>query len=383
MKKGTITSFSRIDNMKIAIVVLKFPPKWLAGTEIATYNIAKKLAKKGHEVHVITILDEGLPEYTLEEGFSIHRVPCAKSFLRMWFRFFLKIRSINPDIIHVQSIPLSVPAFFMRIFSNKNYIVWVQGSDIYTPTVFLKLFSAALLKKASTIIALTEGMKAEIDKKYKMNSVVIPNGIELYKFKTELTGLSKLQTGSYSSDTDQNIIFVGTLRQIKGVRYLIEAMSIMRLNDPHVELMIVGDGEEKEYLQKLTSDLNLNNCVSFVGKVPNDDIPKYMKEADLFVLPSLSESFGIVNIEAMASGLPIVSTNVGGLPDLIKDGINGFLVNPRDPAAIAEKSLLILNDKNLKERISQNNLSEAKKYSWDYVIERLVDEYNKVYSHHE
>lgn len=372
--------------MKIAIVVLKFPPKWLAGTEIATYNIAKKLAKKGHEVHVITMLDEGVPEYTMEEGFFVHRVSCAKSFLRtfsMWFRFFLKIRSINPDIIHVQSIPLSVPAFFMRIISNKNYIVWVQGSDIYTPTVFLKLFSAALLKKASTIIALTEGMKAEIDKKYKMNSVVIPNGIELYKFKTELTGLSKLQTGSYSSDTDQNIIFVGTLRQIKGVRYLIEAMSIMRLNNPHVELMIVGDGEEKEYLQKLTYDLNLNNCVSFVGKVPNDDIPKYMKEADLFVLPSLSESFGIVNIEAMASGLPIVSTNVGGLPDLIKDGINGFLVNPRDPAAIAEKSLLILNDKNLKERISINNLSEAKKYSWDYVIERLVDEYNKVYSHHE
>jgi glycosyltransferase involved in cell wall biosynthesis len=372
--------------MKIAIFVLRFPPKWLAGTEIATYNIAKKLAKKGHEVHVITMLDEGVPEYAVEEGFFIHRVSCAKSFLRtfsMWFRFFLKIRCVNPDIIHVQSIPLSVPAFFMRIFSNKNYIVWVQGSDIYTPTAFLKLFSPLLLKKASTIIALTEGMKTEINKKYKRDTVVIPNGIELDKFKTELTGLSKLQTGSYSSDTDHNIIFVGTLRQIKGVRYLIEAMSIIRLNNPHVKLMIVGDGEEKEYLQKLTSDLNLNNCVSFVGKVPNDDIPKYMKEADLFVLPSLSESFGIVNIEAMASGLPIVSTNVGGLPYLIKDGINGFLVNPRDPSAIAEKSLLILNDKNLKESISLNNLSEAKKYSWDYVIERLVDEYNKVYSHHE
>lgn len=372
--------------MKIAIVVLKFPPKWLAGTEIATYNIAKKLAKKGHEIHVITMLDEGLPEYTLEEGFFIHRVPCAKSFLKtfsMWFRFFLKIRSINPDIIHVQSIPLSVPAFFMRIISNRNYIVWVQGSDIYAPTAFLKLFSPLLLKKASIIIALTEGMKAEIHKKFKRDTVVIPNGIELDKFKTELTGPSKMQNGVSSPDNYLKIIFVGTLRQIKGIRYLIEAMSIIRLNNPHVELVIVGDGEEKEYLQKLTSDLNLNNCVSFVGKVPNDDIPQYMKEADLFVLPSLSESFGIVNIEAMASGLPIVSTNVGGLPYLIKDGINGFLVNPKDPDAIAEKSLLILNDMNLKERISQNNLAAAKKYSWDYIIERLADEFNKVYLSHE
>jgi hypothetical protein len=83
--------FFQIDNMKIAIVVLKFPPKWLAGTEIATYNIAKKLAKKGHEVHVITMLDEELPEYTLEEGFFVHRVRCVKSILKtfsMWFGFF-------------------------------------------------------------------------------------------------------------------------------------------------------------------------------------------------------------------------------------------------------------------------------------------------------
>ncbi|WP_321418625.1 glycosyltransferase family 4 protein [uncultured Methanomethylovorans sp.] len=373
--------------MKISIVVLKFPPKWLAGTEIATYNIAKKLVKKGHEVHVITMLDEGLPEYTLEEGFFIHRVPYAKFLfsrtLSMWFRFFLKIRSINPDIIHVQSIPLSVPAFFMRLISNKNYIIWVQGSDIYTPTAFLKLFSTPLLKKASTIIALTEGMKAEINNKCKTNIVVISNGIELENFKTELIGPSKLQNEGSLSTMDQKIIFVGTLRPIKGVRYLLEAMPIIRLNNSHVKLVIVGDGEEKEYLQKLTFDLNLNTCVSFVGKVPNDKIPKYMKDADLFVLPSLSESFGIVNIEAMASGLPIVSTNVGGLPYLIKDGINGFLVNPRDPAAIAEKSLLILNDMDLKEKLSQNNLIAAEKYSWDYVIERLVDEYNKVCFHHE
>lgn len=373
--------------MKIAIVVLKFPPKWLAGTEIATYNIAKKLVKEGHEVHVLTMLDEGLPEYELDEGFFIHRVPYAKLLfsrtLSLWFRFFLKIRSINPDIIHVQSIPLSVPAFFMRLITNKNYIVWVQGSDLYAPTVFLKLFSKPLLKEASTVIALTDGMKIEINQKCKRDIVVIPNGIDLDKFRNELTSSLDILNKGSSANRDHTIVFVGTLRPIKGVRYLLEAMSIIRLTNPQTKLMIIGDGEEKEYLQKLTSDLHLNACVSFVGKVPNDEIPKYMKNADLFVLPSLSESFGIVNIEAMASGLPIVSTNVGGLPYLIKDGINGFLVNPRDPAAIAEKSLLILNDMNLKERISQNNLFEAEKYSWDYVIERLVDEYNKVCFHHE
>ncbi|MBC7086103.1 MAG: glycosyltransferase family 4 protein [Methanomethylovorans sp.] len=370
--------------MKIAIVVLKFPPKWIAGTEIAAYNIAKHLAKKGHEVHVITVLDEGLSEYEFKHGFFVHRVPSINLLflkpLYIWIKFFLRLRSIEPDIVHIQSIPLSVPAFFLKLISHKNYIIWVQGSDIYRPTIFLNIFSNILLKEACTVIALTEGMRKEIYRKCKRDIIVIPNGIDLDKF-SDGQNLNKADLNlnhKYNSiRKEQKIIFVGTLRPIKGVRYLIEAMTIIKKTNPYTKLIIIGDGQERGSLEKLTYDLDLRTHVSFLGKVSNDEIPKYMKGSDVLVLPSLSESFGIVNIEAMASGVPIVSTNVGGLSYIIKDGVNGFLVNPKDPGSIAEKCLQILNDSNLKEQMSKNNLSEAEKYSWDKIVERLLEVYKK------
>jgi glycosyltransferase involved in cell wall biosynthesis len=112
-----------------------------------------------------------------------------------------------------------------------------------------------------------------------------------------------------------------------------------------------------------------------VGKVPHDEIPAYMASADVFVLPSLSEGFGIVALEAMAMGLPIVATKVGGLLEIIKDGENGFLVEPRNPVEIAEKCALLLTNDDLRTSISRNNREKAKDYSWEKVIERLENVY--------
>jgi glycosyltransferase involved in cell wall biosynthesis len=114
-----------------------------------------------------------------------------------------------------------------------------------------------------------------------------------------------------------------------------------------------------------------------VGKVPHDEIPAYMASADVFVLPSLSEGFGIAALEAMAMGLPIIATKVGGLLEIIKDGENGFLVEPRNPVEIAEKCVLLLTNDDLRASISRNNREKAKDYSWEKVIERL----EKVYLH--
>jgi len=366
--------------MRIAITIPLFPPKWLAGTEIATYNIAKHLARRGHEVHVITALDKGLPKESMEEGFYVHRIFWRKirfvGVISFWAKVFLILRKVNPDIIHAQSIGICIPAFIAKKLLRKPYVVWGQGSDVYLPGKFIKSISKLVLKNANTVIALTEDMKREMQKIYSRDVSVIPNGIDLNNFKSvsRKKARSKLQI----KEDEKIILFVGTLRPVKGVRYLIEAMSGINQECPKVKLLLVGDGVDMPYLKRIVKHLNLKEFVTFVGKVPNENVSQYMAASDIFVLPSLSESFGIVNLEAMTFGLPIVATRVGGLPEIIKDGANGFLVEPKNPRQIAEKILLLLEDNELKEIISKNNKNKAKDYGWGGVVGKLEEVYRKL-----
>lgn len=354
--------------MKIALFVTLFPPKWLAGTEIASCNIAKNLAKKGHEVHVITSLDEGFQENEIKYNFYIHRIDFKKirfiGVVFFWYHIFLEIKRINPDVVHIQGITL--PGLLSKIFLKKPYVVWGQGSDIYIPNLFTKLISKTVLQNASTVIALSEDMKIKMNTVCKREDIVIlPNGIELDNFKD-------ISSQKQHNKTEKTIIFVGTLRHVKGVKYLIKAMKIINEKSRDTNLIIIGDGPDRDKLETLIQELNLQNCIHFVGKVSNKEIPEYMAQADIFALPSLSESFGIVNIEAMASGLPIVTTNVGGLPEIVINTENGFVVEPKNPEVLAEKILLILKNNDLRERISKNNLIKAKDYSWNNVVKKLI-----------
>ena len=315
--------------MRIAIMVTLFPPKWLAGTEIATYNIAKYLAKRGHEVHVITSLDEGLPKESIEEGFCVHRIFWRKirfiGIMSFWMKIFGLLKSVNPDIIHVQSVGIGIPAFLSKKILKKPYVVYGRGSEIYLPWMFKDPISKLTLKNADAVIALTEDMKKEIKKKHSREVFVIPNGIDLERFKdlSRATIRKRLKI----EDEVKIIIFVGSLRPVKGVRYLIEAMRVIRDKDNNIKLLLVGDGEEREYLEKLVEDLDLEKCVRFIGRVQNEEVPGYMAATDVFVLPSLSEGFPVAVVEAMGSGLPIIATKVGGLPEIIKNGEIDLIIN--------------------------------------------------------
>lgn len=363
--------------MKIAILVGAFPPKWLAGTEIATYNIAKHLAKRGHEVHVITTVDEGLPKECMEEGFHIHRItPWNMQFLGVasfWFKTFWILKSINPDIVHIQRIIYGISGFLAKKILKKPYVVWGRGSEVYLPWAFKKPISTLVIKNADAAIALTEDMKRLMKEIYNRHIFVIPNGIDIERFKN--ISREDIRKRLKITNKEKIIIFVGTLRRLKGVRYLIEAMKCIIEKNTNARLMLVGDGEDREDLENLVKELNIEKYVQFIGKVPNDKIPEYLKASDVFVLPSLSESFGIVNLEAMASGLPIVATNVGGLPEIVKDGENGFLVEQKNPEKIAEKALFLLEHDDLREKISKKNREKAKGYSWETAVERLEEIY--------
>ena len=382
MRNGYATEFRKepVLKMKITLLVALFPPKWLAGTEIATYNIAMHLAKRGHQVHVITTQDAGLPKKSLEEGFWIYRLGLSKirffGVIVFWLKVIFAIKKTNSGIVHAQGIGMGIPAFLAKKLLRKPYVVWGQGSDVYLPWRFKNPISKLVLKNANAVIALTDDMKREMQKICSRDVSVIPNGIDLSSFGYLLRkeARSKLQI----KEVEKVILFVGTLRPVKGIRYLIEAMMIIKDKNENTKLFLVGDGEERTYLENLVKELMLDEYVMFIGEVPNEKVPEYMVAADVFVLPSLSESFGIVNIEAMACGLPVIATKVGGLPEIIRDGENGVLVEPKNPEEIAENIILLLKDDELREGISRNNMKMVREYTWESVVGRL----ERVYREH-
>lgn len=354
--------------MKIAILVNLFPPKWLAGTEIATYNLAEHLAKRGHEIHVITSHDEGLPIFTKENGFYVHRLAWPKirifGAIVFWLNIFFTVRKIKSEIIHVQSIGSGVPAYIIKKILKKPYIVWGRGSDVYLPGRFIRVTRNLVLQNADAILVLTEDMRKKMTEFTSRKIYIVPNGIDLVEFK----GVA------IKSDNDtagKIILFVGSLYPIKGVKYLLMAMKNIHEEMPDACLIIVGDGGEREQLEALSIQMRIQNYIQFVGRVPHKKVLTFMHQADVFVLPSLSEGLPNVIIEAMACGLPIVASRVGGIPDIIEDGVNGFLVNPESSDEIANRILMLLQNSEIKERIINNNIKKAEIFNWVTIIEKL------------
>lgn len=354
-------------NMRVAILLHSFFPKWIGGTEVATYNLADNLVKRGHEVHIITTHDDNLPYSSMEKGFYIHRIAWPKiriiGYLSFWTKIYLQIQKIYPDIIHCQSLDVCIPAEIAKKTMNIPYVVWGQGSDIYLPGRFLQLASKPIIQNADAVLALTEDMKQKMQRMCDREIFIVPNGVDLEMFE--------ISSGGQKSGNSKTIIFVGRLHPVKGVQYLIEAMTIVHQEMPEIELVIVGDGVERARLEELAKRLNQDSYIQFTGRIPQGSIPRFMHQADIFALSSLSEGLPVVLLEAMAAGLPIIATNVGGIPDIVKEGVNGYLVNVKNPNEIADKILFLLQNYGVWEEISVNNREKAKLFAWDKVTETV------------
>jgi len=366
--------------MKVAILVSMFLPKWVGGVEIATQNIAEHLVKSGNDVCIITSFDKGLSKKSQQDGFVVHRILNSKikffGVIFFWLRCSFSIKKINPELIHSQSIQMGLPCFLAKKLFSIPYIVYCHGSDVYLPWKFKKIISKYVLENADAVIVLTKNMEREI-KSFGFNLkniYIIPNGIELEKFKNLSKNTARKELNI--SQNEKVVLFVGTLKNIKGIKYLVEAINIVKQKGLKIKLLLVGDGEQKSELEKMAEKLNIKEEVVFIGRIDNKEIAKYMAVANIFVLPSLSEGLPVVVLEAMASGLPIIATKVGGVPEILKDSENGFLVDAKNSEQIAEKILYLFSGDDVKKYISNNNLKEAKKYSWDLITNKLVEIYS-------
>jgi glycosyltransferase involved in cell wall biosynthesis len=357
-----------------------FLPEDIGGTEIVTYNLAKLLAQDGHEVHVITSSKKKFFAEDIKNGFFVHRLTWHKikilGVLCFWFNCFLLIKKIKPAVTHAQGVQIGLSSFISKKIFGIPYIVWGQGSDIFLKWKFKRIISGLVFKNADAVVVTTRQMSEkaiEICKKIK-KIYLIPEGIDLKRTEGLLKGKIRNELGI--EDGKKIILFVGRLDLIKGIKYLIEAMDSIKERDKNISLMLVGDGGERQNLEKMVKDFNLEGNIVFKGWIPNEDVPRYLVAADMFVLPSLSE--GAINMEILAAGLPVVGTNVGGMPDCIKNFENGFLVEPKNPEQLTEKILALFKDEILMQKIADNNKERARGCSWENVIDKTEKLYLEV-----
>jgi glycogen(starch) synthase len=202
------------------------------------------------------------------------------------------------------------------------------------------------------------------------NSVhVIPPGVNpsLFEgpFEDPFSGVGK-----------PRVLFVGRLAPQKGVGTLVEAAGL--LEDPGAQILLVGDGPERKALERESERIGVADRLHFVGFFAHERLPAVLAHADLLVLPSLYEELGTVLLEAMQAALPIVASKTGGIPDVIEDGVNGLLVPPGDPEALARAIDRVLADRKLARRLSEGVQERVKDYDWEVLAERVLRIYQDV-----
>jgi D-inositol-3-phosphate glycosyltransferase len=218
---------------------------------------------------------------------------------------------------------------------------------------------------------------------------VIPPGVDLNLFHPIPQDEAKAWIGILCEN--QNILFVGRIEFLKGIETLLRALAFMVAEDPswahRVCVSVIGGDAsvpveqmegEMARLHVLREELGLADLVTFRGKLAQDTLPYYYAAADVLVMPSHYESFGLVALEAMACGTPVIASRVGGLPYNVLDGITGILVPDRDPVALGQEIMRLLSDSDLHRRLGEGAARVARTYSWDKITEQVLDVYRQV-----
>jgi D-inositol-3-phosphate glycosyltransferase len=248
-----------------------------------------------------------------------------------------------------------------------------------------------VLRRADRIVVATLAELTQLRFLYKADDkkmVVIPPGVDVSHFYPIPSDEAKMYIGL--KPEDRMILFVGRIEPLKGVDTLIEAMSCLQVKEADgkpVHLAIIGGdpaaspeqmNAEMRRLQKMCEDLGLDQTVVFLGVRDQDRLPYYYSAAEVVVMPSHYESFGMVALEAMACGRPVIASEVGGLAYLVRDGETGFTIPDQEPEALCEKISWLLNDRELHATMSRRATEYAQDYAWEKIAKQIVSVYEGI-----
>ncbi|MBN1896572.1 MAG: glycosyltransferase family 4 protein [Candidatus Aenigmarchaeota archaeon] len=351
--------------MKIYILETNLPGEDVksGGEERFTEGLSENLSRR----HEVVVLTNGSKSSEKIGNLCIKRigkmnVPVIKYVYRVLVLMRELLKTENIDIIqsNISDTSNGIAGAVIKKIRGTKLITRVSGfGDPKDIGVFKRLIYRFIFRNSDVIVAINSNfMVKDIKKLYnKSRVIVLPHGID-----TEI----RMKSKSYPRRKKFRLLFVGRLVYFKNVGMLLASFKLLR-EKFDVSLDIIGNGPEERMLRKTAEDLGIKDNVNFLGEVSNEIVIDYMDKAHIFTFPSKREPRGLVLIEAMRSGLPVVAVNRGGPKDIIKPGRNGFLVEPEDAAGFSESVSRLLKDRNLYERISSNNVKDVYIFSWENV----------------
>ena len=352
--------------------VMQIMPEFgLAGAEIMCENLMYELVELGIEVVAISLYDFHSPITERLESNGIKVLYLNKK-PGLDFSIIRKLKKVfkveKPDVIHTHRYVMqySIPA---AIFSKiKHRVHTIHNIAKKENTKIARILNKLFYKFAHVVpVALSEEIKKTVIKEYHLkekNVPVILNGINLQKYS---------QKKDYNLHNPIKIIHVGRFSEQKNHIGLVWAFYNLHKEIPNTTLELVGDGEKKESISSLVEQLGLKDSVHFLGL--NSNVGALLFDSDIFVLPSLYEGIPMTIIEAMATGLPIIATNVGGLSDMITSYENGILISA--PEDLKNACLTLINNKELRERIGMNAFVSSNAFSSKTMALKYSEIYGK------
>jgi glycosyltransferase involved in cell wall biosynthesis len=362
----------------------------------------------GHNVHVVA-RDKQDSEGTVN-GIKVHYISGVGNALTRYWKFARsaskKIKELNEeigfDIIHA-NLPL-VPSFAIPKDSAKALVCAVhstwKGEAIVTKkdnpkelnpnekamlrfNSILRSYEKKLMNRSDALIAVSKYTVNELTELYGIGTEkihVIYNGVDIQKFKPRSNKLELRH--QFDLEPDKKIVlFVGRLYHRKGLEPLLRSIPPVLKEFSNVTFAISGTGfkEKEQSLRNLAKELKIENYVQFLGYVPDEKLPELYSASDIFVLPAIYENFPFAILEAQSTALPVISTNVGGIPEFLEDGKNGFVIEPGDEQELTQKLLMLLKNAELAKKMGDlgRELIEQN-LSWKIITNQVVDLYHKL-----
>lgn len=371
--------------MKIGIVC--YPT--FGGSGVVATELGKALADNGHQVHFITYRQPARLDF-FSENLFYHEVSVSNYPLFDYPPYELAlasklvdvVRFEKLDLLHVHyAIPHASAAFMAKqILATYNIhipvVTTLHGTDItlvgkdptYKPVVTFSI------NQSDGVTAVSQNLKDDTYKHFEVTKDirVIPNFIDLQRFNLKAKDHFKL---AIAPNNERIVIHTSNFRKVKRTQDVVHIFEKIQKEIPS-KLLMVGDGPERVYCEQLCRDLEICDNVRFLGK--QDAVEEILSVADLFVMPSESESFGLAALEAMACKVPVITSNAGGLPELNVDGVTGYMDNVGDINAMAAHAIYILqNDQRLAE-FKEGALNRAKQFDLGLILPVYEQYYQEV-----
>jgi len=387
--------------MRVFMLCWEYPPRIIGGLARHVEGLSSALASLGNEVHVITLDFPGAPYEENRGTLHIHRVqvsvpaPSFHSWVLLFNHFFEKRAGQlahefgAPDILHIHDW-LTVPAGVAAKHLFRVPLVMTFHSTEASRSSNSPSTESAMVEglewwgsfEAARVIAVSSWMRSEVLTRLRLPEgkvEQIPNAVEPLRFEGPVD--SRVARARWNVREGQKMITaVGRLTSQKGFDDLIRAYPTIRRAVPESRLVIIGDGHMRAELESIAEQEHVRDNTTFAGFISDAELVAGLRSSDVVVVPSRFEPFGIIALEAMAAGVPLVVSRVGGLAEIVEDSVDGIEVEPHNPSAIAAATIRILSDRELATQLIARGEEKAKAYSWENVARRTIGVYQEAAS---